>query len=381
MGAKTFVIIGEIWYDGVMENNRDEISQYERQNAVISYCFLWIFILLSRQERFQSNFINSHARIASVIQFFFLCLIGMTIYSGNFTSMLIFDFSLSNIVYFIGFWMLLAGLVAGMITALRGKMPQVHLKSFSLKELWNHLTPKTINSVEKIPMIVSHIPLVGNFIAAKYGSTFASGARFGTWAVCMSLCLIWISPNILPLIIFWSLISLWIIYQSISLAVDDEIFLLWNYLPDSIQVHLFLTTLDIYAWWLLAHDHKSLPNWWEIYISVKQNYHQNNEKNLSEKFVLPVINIYFLLKNYKNTILQPEIIQGYLITILFLVGILIQDMSIVFLALFIGYVGFLSIRFHKYLYIPFLGELAFFLQKCFVWAEEKSKKQSTQFPS
>lgn len=67
-----------------MSDNSHETSQYERQNAVISYCFLGIFILLSRQERFQSHFINSHARVATVIQFLFVCLVVMMIYSGNF---------------------------------------------------------------------------------------------------------------------------------------------------------------------------------------------------------------------------------------------------------------------------------------------------------
>jgi len=93
-----------------MSENLTETSTYERQNAVISYCFLGIFILVSRQARFQSHFINSHARVASIIQFLFVCLIIMTIYSGNFGSMLIFDFSLSNIGYFIGFILLLFAL-------------------------------------------------------------------------------------------------------------------------------------------------------------------------------------------------------------------------------------------------------------------------------
>jgi len=67
-----------------MSETSIETSQYERQNAIISYCFLGIFILLSRQERFQSHFINSHARVASIIQFLFLCLIALTVRSGNF---------------------------------------------------------------------------------------------------------------------------------------------------------------------------------------------------------------------------------------------------------------------------------------------------------
>ncbi len=67
-----------------MDIEHNTISQYERQNAVISYCFLGIFILLSRQERFRSAFIKSHARVATLIQFLFLLLIIGTIFSHNF---------------------------------------------------------------------------------------------------------------------------------------------------------------------------------------------------------------------------------------------------------------------------------------------------------
>jgi hypothetical protein len=67
-----------------MTHNYTDISPEERQNAVISYCFLGIFILLSRQTRFQSDFINSHARVASIIQFLCILLVFLTIRSGNF---------------------------------------------------------------------------------------------------------------------------------------------------------------------------------------------------------------------------------------------------------------------------------------------------------
>ncbi len=160
-----------------------ETSREERQNAVISYCFLGIFILLSRQERFQSNFINSHARVASIIQFLFLCLVIMTIVSGNFGSMLIFDFSLSNISYFIGFTLLLISLGIGIIRALQGKKPSLQIRALSLREIARHVTPTGVDAIEKIPMALSHIPLIGNLIAAKYGPSFYSGERFATWSL------------------------------------------------------------------------------------------------------------------------------------------------------------------------------------------------------
>ncbi len=74
--------------------------------------------------------------------------------------MLIFDFSLSNIAYFIGFIILFAGLGIGIIHALQGKKPSIMLTSLSLKEIARHVTPTGIDTIEKIPMILSHIPLL-----------------------------------------------------------------------------------------------------------------------------------------------------------------------------------------------------------------------------
>jgi hypothetical protein len=101
--------------------------------------------------------------------------------------MLIFDFSLSNVFYFIGFFILLLSLGMGIIRALQGKKPIITLRSLSLKEIARHVHPTNIDTVEKIPMALSHIPLIGNFVAAKYGASFSSGERFATWSVIIGI--------------------------------------------------------------------------------------------------------------------------------------------------------------------------------------------------
>lgn len=62
-------------------------------------------------------------------------------------------------------------------------------------------------------------------------------------------------------IIFASLVTIWIIYQSISLAIDESISLVGDHLPTSKTVHIFLLTLTTYTWQLISHTHGSLPNW------------------------------------------------------------------------------------------------------------------------
>jgi divalent metal cation (Fe/Co/Zn/Cd) transporter len=63
------------------------------------------------------------------------------------------------------------------------------------------------------------------------------------------------------MIIFASLVTIWIIYQSISLAIDDAMSLVGDYLPTSKTVHIFLLTLITYGWQLINHTHGSLPDW------------------------------------------------------------------------------------------------------------------------
>lgn len=123
------------------------------------------------------------------------------------------------------------------------------------------MSPTGVDTIEKIPMALSHIPLVGNLIAAKYGASFYSGERFATWSLLVGIVFFWIDPSMTLVIVFASLVTLWIIYQSISLAIDSSISLLGDHLPESRTVHIFLLTLLTYTWQLVSHTHGALPHW------------------------------------------------------------------------------------------------------------------------
>lgn len=364
-----------------MSQNLTETSSIERQNAVISYCFLGIFILMSRQERFQSHFINSHARVASIIQFLFVCLVIMTIFSGNFGSMLIFDFSLSNIGYFIGFILLLFALWMGIIRALQGKEPSFQIQSISLREISRRIAPTGVETIEKIPMILSHIPLMWNLIAAKYGASFYSGERFATWSLLVGLLFFWIDPSMTLVIIFFSLVTIWIIYQSISLAIDESISLVGDHLPTSKTVHIFLLTLTTYTWQLMSHTRGSLPDWWHTYSNITNTYSPEKNEKVSEIVAFPLVNIVYLIKNIHTVPVRSEILQWCSITVLFVVSILLVSPSLIFFTLFISYIGFLSLRYQHILAIPFIQEFSHLLIRCIRWATEKSKKETSTFTS
>jgi hypothetical protein len=99
----------KICYDEGMEENTQTNSPttIERHNAVISYCFLAPFMLISRDERFNNHFVKIHARYALLIQIAFLVLITIFIRSRNFSSMIIFGASWVHILLFLCFFVLL----------------------------------------------------------------------------------------------------------------------------------------------------------------------------------------------------------------------------------------------------------------------------------
>ena len=378
---KSLVIKEDIWYHRYMPDTTLETSHYERQNAVISYCFLGVFMLMSRQERFQSIFVRSHARIASVIHLWFLLLVIGTIYSHNFSSMLIFDFSLSNMSYFVGFGILFASLGAGIIRSLQWKKPNIELKSISLKEIARHVTPTGVESIEKVPMALSHVPLIGNLIAAKYGLSFYSGERFATWSLLVGILLLWLDPS-MTLMILWSwLVILWIIYQSISLAIDDSISLIGEHLPESKTVHIYLLTLITYSHHLVSHTHGSLPEWWNIRDQIKENYVVEKKEKVGEILAFPLVNIGYIIKNIHTIPVRSEVLQGCLITFFFIISVIIVSPSLIFFVLFISYVGFLSLRYQRTLAIPVIKELASLIIRCINWLSKKSKKETVSLIS
>jgi hypothetical protein len=48
----------------------------------------------------------------------------------------------------------------GIIRALQGKNPSFQIQSISLKEISRRIAPTGVETIEKIPMVLSHIPLI-----------------------------------------------------------------------------------------------------------------------------------------------------------------------------------------------------------------------------
>lgn len=90
-----------------MESVTPSPSLTEKHNAMISYCFMAPFMLLSRQEQFTSRFVRSHARYAMLLHIGFLALIIALIRSRNFSTVILYDMTWVHAVLFVLFSSLL----------------------------------------------------------------------------------------------------------------------------------------------------------------------------------------------------------------------------------------------------------------------------------
>lgn len=105
--AQIVVMERKIWYIESMDTTIQTLSSTEKHNAMISYCFLAPFMLMSREERFKSDFIRSHARYATLLHIGFLILIVSFVRSRNFSSTILYDMTWVHGVLFVLFFVLL----------------------------------------------------------------------------------------------------------------------------------------------------------------------------------------------------------------------------------------------------------------------------------
>ena len=100
---------------------------------------------------------------------------------------------------------------------------------------------------EKFPLILSHIPFIGIYLAEKYGHSLVYGARWGTWATLVAVLLLWIDPSLFLLVIWIILCTLWIVYQSITVFSDNTLHLMGEKLPTLRDVQIRMKSVYHYV--------------------------------------------------------------------------------------------------------------------------------------
>lgn len=345
------------------------LSSIERHNAMISYCFLAPFMLLSRDERFRNDFVRSHARYAFLIHVGFLLLIFFLIRSNNFASMIIFGATWLHILLFVGFIILLGFLWRGMYSALRGEKPKVSLQWLSWSNLANIGEEKILEESQKTPLILAHIPFMGIYLRQKYGSFLSPGEKFGSWAFIVTAASLWLDTSMTLFIISITLTTFWIVYQSIIVAAGENVRLIGTKFPTSKTCHVILQTVFIYIKLLINHD-DTIPLWANIREKQEKRI---NEKTTTTRMTLPLINISSIIKTTeKNNII---IINAIIINILLIYALIVFHIPILMLLLLGTWWMYWQARNNHDVCLPVITEISMVIVKIIEWKRKKSVPQ------
>ncbi len=355
-------------------------SQTEKHNAMISYCFLAVFMLISRQEQFTGKFVRSHARYATILHIAFLLLIIALTQTQSFASVIIYDFTWVHGVLFVLFFALLGLLWNGIYSALQWKKPRISLSEFTLKNFEKEFTDEvTVSRDEKTSIILSHIPFLGIYLSAKYGWQLAQGEKFGTWFCIAAAIAAILDPSLTLLIMMILAAMFWIVYQAVWSASTSTVHLIGNKLWGWRDVHISIKTLILYTQELFRHNEK-MPSWDEIEGKTSSTYAPYSTE-VSPLIYIPVINIVLVSKIWKNPTTRIHTLQWIIITILFLYGIFWGGNAITVLSTLAGFWWYVQSKYHKDCNIPLIREwIDTWIMLSKIW-KNRSKPEQIHLPT
>lgn len=331
-------------------------SQTEKHNAMISYCFLAVFMLISRQEQFTGKFVRSHARYATILHIAFLIVIVFLIRSRNFSTVIIYDMTWIHVVLFVLFFGLLVLLGNGIYSALQWKKPRISLSEFTLKNFEKEFTDEVaVSKDEKSPIILSHIPFLGIYLAAKYDGKLSQGEKFGTWVCIVAIISTFIDPSLTLLIAIILMTMFWIVYQAVWTANTSTVHLIGNHLLGWREVQIYIRSCVDYVKEIFKRGQK-IPSWVEIEEKNRNTSFECRKSGFSAFLYIPLINIPIIVKIWKNTDLKIHITQGILLTTLFVYGILWGGSAVTILVLLAAFWWYIQAVYVKNSYIPIIGE-------------------------
>lgn len=149
-----------------------------------------------------------------------------------------------------------------MYRALQGNDPKFTLRELSWSSLKSIGEVAQIEEKQKLPLILSHIPFLGTYLEERYGEFLKSGEKFGNWAFLIAAVFIWVDPSLTLLIAWITLVTFWIVYQSVLVTSGDSVRLIGSKLPGVAKCHIWLRGAFKYGKLLINHDEK-IPVWSE----------------------------------------------------------------------------------------------------------------------
>ena len=343
-----------------------------KHNAIIAYCFLAGFMLLSRNERFTHTFVRSHAKYAAIIHVSFLALIVALVRSRNFSSVILFDLTWVNGILYVAFFLLLMLLMLGISRAMHGQEPKFSL-SIKMDTTAVESEYEKIWENQKMPIILSHIPFFGRYFRYKYWNTFKAWEKWGNWVFIIGCILSWIDPS-MTLSLFWLLAAtIWLVYQSVVLYTDSTIHLIGEKLPGSNEIHRCMKSIVLFVGHIFGHE-KWFPTWSETYEKSQTTPAIDIPKPeiSSATWSIPILNIYLIYRVCHTTPLWSTALQCLFLSLWVIAAYLIGSLPLFFLIVLLSWETFFTLKNQTNLDIPIISEISDMIVKALQWKKQKS---------
>lgn len=358
--------------------SENTILPTERHNAMISYCFLAFFMLISRDERFSNHFVRAHSRYAVLIHVGFLLLISTLIYSRNFDSIIIFEISWVHILIFIWFFLLLGVLGIGIYRAMIGEEPHFSLQGITFSELKWIGNEVVIDEKQKVPLLLSHIPFLGLYLSEKYGNFLSGGTKFGNWSFVLASVFLWLDPSMTLFIVWLCFVTFWIVYQAVLVSSGDNIRLIGHRFPSSRDVHVILRSVWKYTQAMLKHGN-ILPDWRQMRQIEEENYEKNIMINTNMKLNFPIFNLVEILYLIKKWEVKQNEIQSIIISMVCIYALFMWHTPLLMLVALSTFWLYYQTKGKKDTSLPLVGEIAEIIEKIIEWRKTKSTPQEVTF--
>jgi hypothetical protein len=189
-----------------------------------------------------------------------------------------------------------------------------------------------IEEKQKLPLILSHIPFLGTYLEEHYGEFLKSGDKFGNWAFLIAAVFIWVDPSLTLLITWITLVTFWIVYQSVLVTSGDSVRLIGSKLPGVAKCHVWLRSAFKYGKLLISHDEK-IPVWSETLIEQSHLYEISEVKTSHPKLSVPFINIPSIIYGFKTGDVSIALLDAIIIDIVMIYALYFGHTPLLMIAL------------------------------------------------
>lgn len=219
-----------------------------------------------------------------------------------------------------------------MYGALQGNNPKFTLRELSWSSIKDIGEVAVIEEKQKLPLILSHIPFLGTYLEERYGEFLKSGEKFGNWAFLIAAVFIWIDPSLTLLITWITLVTFWIVYQSVLVTSGDSLRLIGSKLPGVGTCHIWIRSAIKYCKLLVNHDEK-IPVWSETQLEQSHSYEALKAKLSNPKLSVPFINIPSIIHGFKTEGLLLSLFDAIIIDIIIIYALYFGHTPLLMIAL------------------------------------------------